>query len=73
MGYPNITNPSEKLSFSNVSFSELEYGCYCVSAVVNGELSMRDTDQNSKEKALEFFKTIAQRWAKYYPEYKEEV
>jgi len=71
MGYPNITNPSEKLSLSNVSFSKLEYGSYRVSAIVNGELSMRDTDKDSEEKALEFFKTIAQRWAKYYPEYKE--
>jgi hypothetical protein len=71
MGYPNITNPSEKLRFENITTSELEYGCYCVSAMVNGELGMRDTDKNVKKEAIAYFKEICQVWAKYSPNYEE--
>ncbi len=69
MGYPNISNPSEKLVFTDVCTSKLEYGSYHVVASVNGQSSCRDTDKQTRDEAIEFFKTITQRWAKYYPNY----
>jgi len=73
MGYPNVSNPSEKLVFTDVQTTELEYGSYHVSAVVNGDYSCRDTDKQSVDEAIEYFKEITQRWAKYFPNYEELV
>lgn len=69
MGYPTISNPSEQLKYEDICVSELEYGSYRVSAVVNGELSMRDTDKQDANEAIKYFKEICQRWAKYSPNY----
>jgi len=71
MGYPNVTNPSEKLVFEDIQTSKLEYGSYTVAALVNGELTLRDTDKQSPDEAIEYFKEIAKRWAKYYPNYEK--
>lgn len=71
MGYPNVSNPSERLAFTDISTAELKYGSYRVSALVNGAFTMRDTDKQAPKEAIEYFKTICQRWAKYYPNYEE--
>lgn len=71
MGYPNVTNPSEKLKFEDVCVAKVEGGYYRVSAQVNGAFAMRDMHGNDEDDAISYFKKICQKWAKYSPNYEE--
>lgn len=73
MGYPNVTNPSEKLRYDEINVVEIAYNEYRVSAIVNGEFKLKDIMAPDDEFAVNEFKDLAQRWAKYVPNYEELV
>ena len=73
MGYPNVTNPSEKLRYDEIAVVELAYNEYRVSAIVNGEFKLKDIMAPDDDFAINEFKDLAQRWAKYVPNYEELV
>ena len=73
MGYPNVTNPSEKLRYDEINVVELGYNEYRVSAIVNGEFKLKDIMAPDDGFAVTEFKDLAQRWAKYVPNYEELV
>jgi len=74
MGYLNVTNPSEKLRYDDIDVVELGYNEYRVSAIVNGDYYDHEKIQAPDgEFAVNEFKDLAQRWAKYVPNYEELV
>ena len=71
MGYPRISNPSEKISIEQITTCKLEGGSYRISAMVNNSFDMRDVGITDKQRAIDSFKEDCQFWAKYYPNYEE--
>jgi|JYMV01.1.fsa_nt_gi hypothetical protein len=69
MGYPNVSNPSEKLVFNDIAAIKLDSGIYRVDAVINSEYSCRETSATNSTDAIAWFKEYAQGWAKYKKDY----
>ena len=72
MGYPTVSNPSEKLSITSLKTVKVGSG-FQVSCMINGQSWLKEIYAGTKATAVDYAMESINCYAKYYPSYKENV
>lgn len=72
MGYPNVSNPTEKLNITEISSSKIDSG-YQITCYVNGQSWLKEVYAKNKVNAVASAMVSIKNFAKYFPAFKESV
>jgi anaerobic C4-dicarboxylate transporter len=73
MGYPNVSNPTEKLNITEISSSKTFDSGYQVTCYVNGQIWLKEVYARNKVNAVASAMVSIKQFAKYFPAFKESV